>query len=87
MAGKLCNGDKDISAVKARNSIAYCEGLVYRAGGTAVARPKTDNPQLAGSEAADAWDLGWEAAQASAGSAMTKADVGCCAVPSGAIPV
>ena len=55
MAGKMCNGEKNKSAVKPRNSIAYCEGRhANKAGGADV-----DNPHQDGSEAHEAWRVGF----------------------------
>lgn len=79
MAGKLCFGQvrNNAGAGHISQSKAYCEGAKWRAQGTALAFPKTDNPHEAGSEDAEAWDLGWDVAQAAAGG--TLGTVGCCA--------
>ena len=55
---------------------AFGEGVMYRAAGTAAAQPKTDNPHLANSATALAWNLGWDLAQANTGGIISKADLG-----------
>lgn len=88
MSGKLCYGQQrnNSGAGTLQESKAYCEGIHYRAGGTAVQRPKTDNPHVDGSEAHAAWDLGWDLAQANAGDTVDRAEATCCA-PTGTILV
>ena len=82
MAGKMCFGStyNNAGAGHLRSSKAFCEGIEYRTGGTAVARPKADNPHQSGSDAADAWDTGWDIAQAAAGGSVTPSSAPCCAV-------
>ena len=53
MAGKLCNGVSTYSAVKARNSVAYCEGAYARTQSTTPT-----NPHESGSEAYAAFAQG-----------------------------
>lgn len=80
MAGKLYDG-RDVTTPKngvKKNTKAYCEGMSYRATGTAVQAPKVNNPHLAGSEAATAWDAGWDTADNNAGGTISKADAGPC---------
>lgn len=83
MAGKLCFGSdyNNAGAGHIRSSVAFCEGVAYRASGTALAAPKTDNPHVSGSEAADAWDAGWDAADADAGGAFDHRATCCGAQP------
>lgn len=73
MAGKLCTGSaqNNIGAAHLRSSKAYCEGIAYRAQGTAIAFPITGNPHDGtGSEAETAWDAGWTVANAAAPGAL-----------------
>lgn len=81
MPGKLCQGGKrnNIGAGRLSGSKAYCEGMSYRASGTAIAKPKTDNPHAQGSEDSIAWNNGWDLAQVNVGGNISKADLGCCA--------
>ena len=87
MAGKLCFGEKlnNAGAGHIRSSKAFCEGLSYRAQGTAIQFPKANNPHVADSEASDAWDLGWGVTEAAAGGQVSKADAPCCSIPQGTI--
>ena len=79
MAGKMCNGGGRLtSAAKVSPSRAFCEGMLYRSGGTAVQKPKIDNP-LEG-EDLTAWDSGWDVAEAAKGGTISAADAGCCAM-------
>ena len=82
MAGKLCYGSayNNAGAGTLRSSKSFCEGINYRAGGTLLGRPKVDNPHLAGSDAALAWNLGWDFAEASSGGALDTRGT-CCAAP------
>lgn len=79
MAGKLCSGSamNNAGAARISQSKAYCEAITYRASGTSVSKPKTGNPH-ADTTSPDhvAWDAGWDAAEASEGSALAS---GCCA--------
>lgn len=80
MAGYLCDGG-DAASIKNSNIVdskAFCEGMLYRTGGTALERPKTDNIHVAGTSAATAWDAGWDVADGAAGGAIAAADAGCC---------
>ena len=81
MSGKMCFGSSyaNAGAGHLRSSKAFCEGMAYRAEGTAAAQPKANNPHVSGSEAAVAWDLGWDFTDAAAGGEIsTKAT--CCSV-------
>ena len=88
MAGKLCNGrlTNNMGAARLSGSKAFCEGILYRSGGTGIARPISDNPHEDGAEDSDAWDTGWDIANDAAGGSITKTAYGCCA-PVGIIPV
>jgi hypothetical protein len=80
MAGSLYDG-RDVTRAKngvKNNSKAYCEGITYRASDSAANAPKDDNPHQVGSEAAEAWDAGWDAADAAAGGQMGKGTSGPC---------
>lgn len=77
MPGKLCTGAATNNAATPHQSRAFCEGVTFRARGTAAAYPITGNPHDDdGSEAETAWDAGWTAAHAQAGSTLTGT---CCA--------
>ena len=80
MAGKICTGSADGNAFNPRESSAYCDGMAYRASGTAAAKPKSDNPfDGDGSEAETAWDAGWDFADAAKGGAIDATGT-CCNV-------
>lgn len=86
MAGQMCNGVLTYRAAISKNSKAFSEGLLHRAGGTAAARPITDNPHDGtGSEAEACWDAGWNVANSAAPGAITRSDAPCVAVPHGNI--
>jgi len=81
MPGKLCNGRESNNAGAGRlsQSKAYCEGMAYRASGTGIAKPITDNPHVDGSPDGVSWATGWTVAEAGVGGNVSKADLGCCA--------
>jgi len=79
MAGKICTGSSDNNGYHPRESVAYCEGMAYRASGASAAVPKTNNPHVDGSEAHTAWDAGWDFADAAAGGAIDSTTT-CCNV-------
>lgn len=87
MTGKLCTGaaQNNIGAGHLRSSKAFCEGLHHRAQGTALAYPVTDNPHVTGSEASDAWILGWTVADDAALGTVSKSAAPCCSVPQNTI--
>ena len=56
----LCDGVATNHQKILKNSRAYCEGVDYRFGGTAIEQPITGNPEDGiGSEAEASWDAGW----------------------------
>lgn len=60
MAGKLCTGAVTNNGFLPKESKAFCEGMFFRASGTASAKPITGNPEDGvGSQAETAWDAGW----------------------------
>lgn len=77
MAGDLCDGHANRNG-KVKDSKAFCEGMAYRQTDFGDVATKAANPHEAGSDAAAAWDAGWDAAEASAGGEMPVADMGCC---------
>lgn len=79
----MCFGQELANAGAGRlsESKAFCEGIMWRAQGTALAFPKTDNPHVVGSPDAIAWDLGWDAAEAGAGGPLDLTGTCCAAVP------
>jgi len=84
MAGKLCTGATTNNAFLPRESKAFSEGLYYRYGGTAAARPITGNPYDGdGSQLETAWDAGWTVADTASPGAITPSDAPCVAVPAG----
>lgn len=84
---KFCNGGTQTTAGRLKNSKAFCEGLHYREGGTLVQRPKASNPHEVGSEAHDAWDAGWDEAEAVKGvSGVAASDAPCCAPSNATVP-
>jgi hypothetical protein len=61
----LCDGVSTYHQKTLKNARAYCEGVDWRMGGTAVQRPDTANPEDGvGSEAEAAWDAGYADAAA-----------------------
>lgn len=66
MSGQLDFGAtfNNAGAAYADTAKAFSEGIYYRAGGTLAGRPKANNPHEAGSRDADAWDRGWDVADA-----------------------
>ena len=87
MPGKLCVGQatNNSGAALLSSSKAYCEGMLYRSGGTVLERPEADNPHDDGSEDSEAWVLGWTLANTYSGGSIPEDEYGCCA-PVGAIP-
>ena len=85
MAGKGYAGAKTNNAGNARDSRAFCEGLERRALGTAANFPVTDNPHEVGSDASDAWILGWTVADDAATSTIDPDDAPNCAVTTATI--
>ena len=87
MPGKLCTGapTNNVGAGRLSQSKAYCEGMAYRASGTLIAKPITDNPHASGSPDGISWDSGWTKADDASGGNISKADLGCCA-PTPPIP-
>ena len=83
MAGKLCFGSayNNAGAGNLEQSKAFCEGMGYRAAGTALEKPKEDNPHAAGSESALAWALGWDFSEANVGTVPDTSGTCCAAVP------
>ena len=77
MPGKLCEGSVTGNAYQLKNSRAYCEGINHRiaTNGATIG----DNPHEVGSEAANAWDLGWTAGHVDAGGTSTLLP-NCCAI-------
>ncbi len=87
MPGQWCNG-VDTDQPYVIESRAYCEGMAYRQGGTAVQRPKTDNPFPTWDTVNRAnWDRGWDVADAAAGGTISAANAGCCALRGAAVSV
>jgi len=87
MAGKMCNGYHNDNSYLPRQSRAFCEGMEYRAGGTELERPDTDNPHKTKSPDGDCWHKGWEITNAAGGGALSQSDFPCCAIPTHTIEV
>lgn len=87
MAGKLCFGSNynNAGAAHLSSSKAFCEGVRHRHGGTAIARPITDNPHVIGSQDHDAWDAGWTLANSAAPGVLDLSGT-CCAAVEGNVP-
>lgn len=86
MAGQMCAGStQPIKNGELRNSKAFCEGMAYRASDTALNAPVTDNPHVANSDASVSWIDGWTVADDAAGSTISAADAGCCAMRGAAV--
>lgn len=89
MAGhtRFVNIGKQESAFSPENAQAFCEGMNYRHGGTALARPITDNPYAADPEGElrSAWNEGWQLAQGHAGTPIP--DPVNCPVLVGVVPI
>ena len=83
--GRICVGEVTNSKPRLTSSRAFCEGMAYRADGTLLEKPSTNNPHAAGSEDATAWQKGWALAEHNKGGSISKDDLGCCAATS-AIP-
>ena len=85
MAGKFCTGvtNNNNGPSRIRDMKAFTEGLEYRAGGTTVSRPASDNPHDGlGNNAETSWDEGWAVAEAAKGGTITPSDAPCVAVTS-----
>lgn len=63
-----------------RSSKAFCEGADYRAGGTVLERPITDNPHNGDSEANAAWAAGWTVSDTASPSAPDMSGTCCAAI-------
>ena len=87
MAGQMSFGSTygNAGAGRIRDCLAYGEGVIYRASGTVLSVPVTNNPHESGSESADAWDAGWTLADDNAGFEISVADLGSLA-PVGVVP-
>ena len=83
MTGKMYNGVVGFSTADPRISRAYCEGMGYRASGTLIGKPKVDNPHASSSEDAQAWDAGWDVAEANSAGTISAAAMAPCAVNPG----
>lgn len=81
MSGKLCFGSNyaNAGAGHLQSSKAFCEGMQYRADGTAALKPKASNPLPSSSEAAGAWDRGWDFADDEAGGTIDTSAT-CCQI-------
>lgn len=78
MAGQISFGSDyaNAGAGRIRDGRAYAEGVLYRVSGTTASRPKANNPLESGSAAANAWDAGWDLAEANKGGTIDSADLG-----------
>ena len=85
MAGKMCTGAVTNQSYLLKETKAFSEGLYYRAGGTLVTRPNTDNPHPVGSSASAAWLRGWTVASGAFDTTIDPADAPCVAVPTNTI--
>ena len=87
MAGKICIGDpmNNAGAGRLAQSKAFCEGIHYRAGGTALERPAANNPHPIGQIDRTNWNRGWTFANNASPSAVDPDLAPCCAA-SGLVP-
>ena len=86
MPGKLCTGATTNNSYLPRESKAFSEGLYYRAGGTLLGRPVTDNPHVATSSAGVAWIAGWTVSDAVApAGTITASNAPCVAIPTNVV--
>ncbi len=82
---KPCTGNQTGNSDLMKESRAFCEGVAYRAQGTAAAFPQTDNPHISTSDAYFTWLTGWTVANDAVGSVVDPALVPCCAAPQNTI--
>ncbi len=82
---KPCTGALTNNSDLMKESRAFCEGLQYRAQGTAGNFPQSGNPHASGSDAANSWSNGWFTAGSAAGTVIDPATAPCCAVPQNTI--
>lgn len=87
MSGKLDFGIQFANAGSARidSAKSFSEGIYFRAGGTAIARPLTGNPHEVGNENHDAWDRGWQVADDASPSAIAQSAAPGVAIPTNAV--
>ena len=87
MSGQLDFGTtlNNAGAARIGQATAFSEGIYFRAGGTAAARPLTGNPHEVGNEEHDAWDRGWQVADDASPSAIAQSDAPGVAVPTNAV--
>ncbi len=87
MSGQLDFGTvlNNAGAARIMAARAFSEGIYWRAQGTAVAFPITDNPLQSGSDENDAWDRGWTVANTASPSAISQSDAPGVAIPTDAI--
>jgi len=86
MAGRMCTGAVTNNAYLPKESKAFSEGLYYRAGGTLLGRPSSDNPHPAASSAGVAWELGWTVADDVAPlGTIDQTNAPCVAVPTNVV--
>jgi len=86
MSGKFCTGAVTNNSFLPREAKAFSEGVYYRASGTLLGKPVTDNPHVATSSAGVAWIAGWTVSDdvAPAGT-IDQADAPCVAVPTNVV--
>lgn len=86
MAGKMCTGAVTNNSYMLKETKAFSEGLYYRAGGTLLGKPVTDNPHVATTSAGVAWIAGWTVADdvAPAGT-ITASNAPCVAIPTNVV--
>lgn len=84
MSGKLCFGNIAPlgNSFHPKTSKALAEGIQHRSGGTAIARPISDNPHESGSDAYNAWAYGWNQANDIAGGTTASSTISCVNLPS-----
>ena len=72
MAGKEYTGVGSTNRFNVKFQKAFCDGMAYRASGTAAGKPKANNPfsTSVDNECKLAWDSGWDSADANKGGAL-----------------
>ena len=80
MAGKQYTGVGSTNRYNPKFQKAFCEGMAYRASGTAAGKPKVNNPHISGSENYLAWNAGWDSADANKGGTLVPLNCGLGAV-------
>ena len=86
MPGKLCTGVSTQMGFLPKESRAFSEGLLYRASGTLLGKPVTDNPHVSTTSAGAAWIAGWTVSDTAApAGTVSQSSAPCVAVPTNTV--